>query len=198
MATRRRRDDYFEMALQILEQSGFPALSASALCDRMAVTRGSFYHHFASFDDFVDGLLGHWEVHYSRELIHGSAEVVDLVEMLRRQAQLAASLPHGAEVSLRAWATINSRVGAALRRVDQLRHDGLTRSLIDHAVPAATAEIYADISLNALTGAQMSRATPEKMLEMYDELGALLITKATATSQLAVGGIRTGAKASAE
>jgi AcrR family transcriptional regulator len=186
------------MALQILEHSGFPALSASALCDQMAVTRGSFYHHFANFDDFVDGLLEHWEERCSRELIHESADVEDLVEMLRWQAQLAASLPQGAEVSLRAWATVNPRVGAALRRVDQLRHDGLTQSFIDHAVPAATAEIYADISLNALTGAQMSRATPGKMLEMYDELGALLIAKATATSPLAVGGIRTGARASAE
>ncbi|MDT5050647.1 MAG: hypothetical protein QOI30_798 [Mycobacterium sp.] len=179
MAPRRSRDDYFAAAMQILEVSGFPALSASALCDHMGLTRGAFYHHFESFDDFVDGVLGHWENRYSRTLITESADLQDLSAMLRLQTQMAISLPHRAEVALRAWGTINPRVAAAQKRVDQLRLDGLTRSLIDHGVSPATATVYAEIALTALVGAQMSGTTADRMLAMYDELGGFLITRAT-------------------
>jgi AcrR family transcriptional regulator len=178
MAGRRSRDDYFAAAMQILEASGFPALSASALVDHMGLTRGAFYHRFESFDDFVDGLLAYWERHYSRVLISESADVPDLFTMLRLQTQMAVSLPHGAEVAFRAWGTINARVAAAQKRVDQLRRAGLTRSLVDHGIPPAPASVYADISLNALAGAQMSGTTPERMLTMYEELGGLLTARA--------------------
>ena len=46
-------------------------------------------------------------------------------------------------------------LAAAQRRVDRLRYDGLTRSLVDHGVARAIAEVCADITLNALIGAQM-------------------------------------------
>jgi AcrR family transcriptional regulator len=187
MAMRRSREDYFELALLILDESGFPGLSASALCDRMAVTRGSFYHHFDSFEAFVGGLLSYWERHYSRDLITGAAAVDEISAMVKRQVQQAVSLPHGAEVALRAWATINPQVAAAQRRVDRLRHDGLTRSLVDHGVARAIAEVCADITLNALIGAQMSGASGEEMNTMYEELGALCryMPEVAATRRLA-------------
>jgi len=175
----RSRDDYFAVAMQVLEVSGFPALTASALCDQMAVTRGSFYHHFASFDEFVDGLLAHWERQYSRELISESAGLQELSAMLQRQAQMAVSLPHGAEVAFRVWGTVNPRVAAAQKRVDQLRHDGLAQSLIDHGVPQATATVYAEIALSALIGAQMTGITPDRMLGMYGELSGFVSARAT-------------------
>ncbi|WP_330250523.1 TetR/AcrR family transcriptional regulator [Nocardia sp. NBC_00565] len=173
MAIRRSREDYFELALLVLDESGFPGLSASALCDRMAVTRGSFYHHFDSFEAFVGGLLSYWERHYSRDLITAAAAVDDISAMIKRQVQQAVSLPHGAEVALRAWATINPQVAAAQQRVDRLRRDGLTQSLVDHGVARAIAEICANITLNALIGAQMSGTTGEQMNDMYEELASI-------------------------
>ena len=171
---RHRPGDYFDVALQVLEESGFPALTASALCDRMGITRGSFYHHFESFDAFVDGLLEHWEQTYSRDLISLTADVPDLVDKLRRQAELAISLPHGAEAALRAWGTINSHVAEAQRRVDVLRIKELSRSLAEHGIPADLAAVYAAFLLNALIGAQMSGTTREQMRDLYDRLNATL------------------------
>jgi AcrR family transcriptional regulator len=174
---RRRPDDYFEVAMDILRTFGFPALTASALCDRMGVTRGSFYHHFQSFDEFTAGLLSYWARHYSTELIVKSAAVGDLSAMLRRQTEMAISLPHRAEVALRAWATINPEVAAAQRQVDQLRHRGLTQALINHGVDPTVAETYATISVNTLIGFQMSEATAEQMRQTYQKLGEILLAR---------------------
>lgn len=177
------RDDYFEAAMDVLRDSGFSALSASALCERMGVTRGSFYHHFDCFDDLVAGLLLYWERLYTRELIVESAAVGDLSAMLKRQAQMAISLPHRAEVVFRAWGTINPTVAEAQQRVDRIRHEGLIRALIDHGVTTSVAETYASISLNALIGAQMRGASPEQMQQMYDELGRLLVARGAGKDQ---------------
>ena len=175
------RDDYFEVALQVLAESGFPALSASALCDRMGITRGSFYHHFESFDEFIDGLLSQWEHQvYTGELRGGSFAVDDLAARFEIQSQRALSLPHGAEIALRAWATVNSRVADSQRRIDQLRHEVIVRSLIEQGVPSAVAEVHADIAVNAFVGAQMKRASSEHMGRMFEEIAGQLVALAAA------------------
>jgi AcrR family transcriptional regulator len=172
---RRAATDYFAEAMAVLEESGFPALTAAGLCGRMAVTRGSFYHHFASFDDFVDRLLVYWEQHYSRDLITKS-ESADLATQVRRQAEFAIALPHGAEAALRAWGTIDPRVAAAQRKVDRLRHRGLVQSLRRHGVPEPKAKTYATIALATLTGMQMTQRpfNPSSLRTVYDELAQAL------------------------
>ncbi|MGB8403198.1 MAG: TetR/AcrR family transcriptional regulator [Mycobacterium sp.] len=172
---RRAATDYFAEAMTVLEESGFPALTAAGLCSRMGVTRGSFYHHFASFDDFVDRLLAFWEQHYSRDLISKS-ESADLATQVRMQADFAIGLPHGAEVALRAWGTIDPRVASALRKVDRLRHRGLVRSLCRHGVPEPKAKTYATIALATLTGMQMTQRPfkASSLRAVYDELAQTL------------------------
>jgi AcrR family transcriptional regulator len=127
---RRTRQDFYDAAFAVLEESGFPALTVSALCERLAVTRGSFYHHFDSFESFVIGLLADWETRYSRELITRAETVTDLVGRLRYHIELAVALPHGAEAALRAWAAVDRNVATAQSRIDQVRYDYLARLLL--------------------------------------------------------------------
>src|SRR5277367_5235635 len=154
---RRTRRDFFDVAFELLEESGFPALTASALCERLSVSRGSFYHHFDSFESFVAELLTDWETRFSRDLINRAETVTDLDRRLRYHVELAAELPHGAEAALRAWGSVEPLVAAAQRRVDQLRFDSLADLLRSHGIPKAEAEIYATIALNTLIGLQMTQ-----------------------------------------
>jgi AcrR family transcriptional regulator len=155
MAAPRNRSDYFAEGLSVLESDGFPALTAAGLCERMGVTRGSFYHHFASFDDFVDGLLSYWEERYTSERF----ALVDAAEgpsaQREVQLQLAESLPHQAEAAIRVWSTINERVAAAQRRVDLQRRSSVAELMSRSGLSAQDARVYADLAVSSLAGMQL-------------------------------------------
>ena len=167
--------DFFDEAMAVLSASGFPALTANGLCNRMGLTRGSFYHHFESFDDFVDQLLTYWEEHFSRDLIARSTSA-DLMTQARMQAEFAVDLPHEAEAALRAWGTVNQRVADALHEVDRLRHRELVASLRRHGVTARRAETYATIALTTLVGMQVSQRPFDRaaLRKVYRELATAL------------------------
>ena len=173
---RRTRRDFFNAAFELLEESGFPALTASALCDRLGVSRGSFYHHFDTFESFVAELLADWETRYSRDLIARAETVTDLNRRLNYHVELAAELPHGAEAALRAWGSVEPVVAAAQRRVDQLRFDSLASLLSSHGIPKAEVEIYTTIALNTLIGLQMSQRPIDagRLADLYRHLERLL------------------------
>lgn len=173
---RRTRRDFFDAAFELLEASGFAALTASALCERLGVSRGSFYHHFDSFESFVAELLADWETRYSRDLITRAETVTDLDRRLSYHVELAAELPHGAEAALRAWGSVEPLVAAAQRRVDQLRFDSLADLLRTHGVAKAEAEIYTTIALNTLIGLQMTQRPVDtgRLADLYGHLERLL------------------------
>ena len=55
------RNDYFEAGLDLLAEGGVQAQTIANLCERLGITKGSFYHHFSSLGDFRAQLLGYWE-----------------------------------------------------------------------------------------------------------------------------------------
>jgi AcrR family transcriptional regulator len=176
LKSRRTRRDFFDAAFELLEESGFPALTASALCDRLGVSRGSFYHHFDTFESFVAKLLADWETRYSRDLITRAETVTDLDRRLNYHVELAAELPHGAEAALRAWGSVEPVVAAAQRRVDQLRFDSLVGLLRTHGIQEDEAEIYSTIALNTLIGLQLTQRPIDagRLADLYGHLTRLL------------------------
>jgi AcrR family transcriptional regulator len=176
LKSRRTRRDFFDAAFELLEESGFPALTASALCDRLGVSRGSFYHHFETFESFAAKLLADWETRYSRDLITRAETVTDLDRRLNYHVELAAELPHGAEAALRAWGSVEPVVAAAQRRVDQLRFDSLVGLLRTHGIQEDEAEIYSTIALNTLIGLQLTQRPIDagRLADLYGHLTRLL------------------------
>ncbi|KUI36208.1 hypothetical protein AU194_15950 [Mycobacterium sp. GA-2829] len=166
---------YYDAAFEILDRQGTSGLTASAVCEHMAITRGAFYHHFDNFDEFVDGLLCHWELQYSHELINESVHIGDLRVMLKREAEMASTLRHGAEVALRAWSATDSRVARAQRRVDRIRYDGLRSAFEGHGIPAGRSATYADLALATLIGAQMRRLSGERIRTIFEEFSELVL-----------------------
>ncbi len=166
-------NDFFDAALATLSECGFPFVTAAGLCQRLGVTRGSFYHHFDSFDDFIGGLMSYWRRTYTEDLVtRARAAEGSLIERLRAHVRLAASLPHDAEIALRAWGTVNSEVHDALHQVDELRVVGLASTLEEYGLAPAVASRYSRLSIAALVGAQMTR---DPLTEEYlDDILAML------------------------
>jgi hypothetical protein len=42
------RDDWLDEGLRLVASLGAPALTLDRICERMALTKGAFYHHFGS------------------------------------------------------------------------------------------------------------------------------------------------------
>jgi AcrR family transcriptional regulator len=153
--TRRGPQDFFDMAIEMLEAEGFLALTAAGLCDHMGVTRGSFYHHFVNFDGFVDRLLEYWEDRYTTMPVSYIEAIEDTEAKQEQQRRFALLLPHGAEAAIRAWSAVNDRVAIAQRRVDSSRRDSTADHLRRLGLSPEDAELYADLAVSSLIGMEL-------------------------------------------
>lgn len=121
VATRRT---YFDAAMALL--AGGSPLTISSLCGAVGVTSGSFYHHFGSWDGFVDALMADWEQRETTDLIAGIKGIPEDAEhRLRLVVDVALTVPHRAEAAIRSWANANPTVAATQRRVDRARRSFL-------------------------------------------------------------------------
>jgi AcrR family transcriptional regulator len=170
------REQYFEVAFDLLPQAGFKGLNIGLMCRELGVTSGSFYHHFGSWDGFVAAFLSHWERMQGgrmREMAFGAGDVNRDLDALR---ELTLGLPHAAEAALRAWSDSNEVVRASVIRVDQTRFATLAEVTTRAIGDAAKALVIASIALAMLVGyQQMLRAgeeyaTLDKLVEGYNML----------------------------
>jgi AcrR family transcriptional regulator len=119
---RRSREDWLRAGFELLRGEGAGALTIDRLSRRLGVTKGSFYHHFASREDFSHALLGHWETKLTRELIDASRGGAGFAERNRRLTELGERLSDPAlETAIRAWALRDAEVARYQERVDRQR-----------------------------------------------------------------------------
>jgi AcrR family transcriptional regulator len=154
-------EQYFTAAMRILAGEGASGLKIGTLCRALGVTSGSFYHHFDGWPGFVRGLLEYWEAEQTQRiarLAQATADPFHRVELLK---QLAIDLPHEAEAAIRAWATLDTEVDSAQRRVDVQRQaevqDTIAGVVGDHEVAAQLAEL----GMAILVGFQQLGKPPE-------------------------------------
>lgn len=148
------QEQYFEAALARLAERGAEGLTIVALCGRLGVTSGSFYHYFGSWSGFVDALLAHWEAEQTQRVVELARATASPSERLDVMRQQAVALPHEAEAAIRAWGRGDAKVGAVLHRVDNRRHAELRTILVDLGVQPAPAERLATMGMALLIGMQ--------------------------------------------
>ena len=117
LLTRRR---WLEEGLALLEEAGAEALTIESLTSRLGVTKGSFYHHFANYQDFQERLLSFWEEEGTLRIIQWAEQEASPSEKLARVMQ-ASLHPSRLDVALRAWALQDEQVRVHQQRIDQQR-----------------------------------------------------------------------------
>ncbi|HSV38894.1 MAG TPA: TetR/AcrR family transcriptional regulator [Nocardioidaceae bacterium] len=138
--------DYFAAAMELLARGGQGSVKQADLCAALGVTTGSFYGHFANFDDFVRQLLDHWEA-TTFELIDATRFGGTPTERVRRLKQAGAALPHDAEGAIRSWARLNPVVAEVQARADTRR----TAALYDVVLPIVGPDQAARMTTIGLT-----------------------------------------------
>ncbi len=144
---------YFTAAFAILGARGPEALTIAALCQRLRVTKGSFYHHFTGMPEFVDALLRDWEEGFQK-MLDETAGLSDPVRRLEVTAQHTLVIPHETEAALRAWGFSDPVVGAAVRRMDRAREQTYTASLAMVIDDPARCQMLAHMGVSLLIGLQ--------------------------------------------
>ena len=153
MSTPLSDSQYFAMAMEILGESGPEGLTIAALCGRLRVTKGSFYHHFGGLGDFVHRFLAWWAGE-SVELVRQMEAEDDNRRRLELASEHALAFRHEAEAAIRAWGRSVPEVAAAVRRVDGVRQDYLAWAFHELGVTRADSQFFARLSVDLLVGRQ--------------------------------------------
>lgn len=112
---------WLEAGLGILIEVGADHLTIENLCQKLGVTKGSFYHHFKNRQYYQEALLGYWEATCTQDLISKSQREGTPLERLRLLTRYSMALPMDLEIAMRAWALRDPQARATQEQVDSLR-----------------------------------------------------------------------------
>ena len=149
------RQDWIEAVLDVLAGRGIEGVRIDRLCERLAVTKGSFYHHFDGREDLLDAVADYW----ANTQPKASAAVFEdprlaPVERLAAVSRLITERGIGRrDHAMRAWATADERAARAVRHADRQILDLQERLLTDLGVPAAEVQPLAQVLFFATIGA---------------------------------------------
>ncbi len=173
--TRKTQRDWLETAVSLLAESGFKSLTIEALTQRLGVTKGSFYHHFGSYQGFKTRFLEYYEetgtlavIEKAEEAGTPQAKLCRLFEIVVTFSELSAR----PEVALRAWALQDEAVRQMQQRVDE-RRTGYVQALLNQIMEdEAQALTAARLLYATLVGAEQMQppVTGVDLQKLFDEI----------------------------
>jgi len=148
------KNEWIKRGLKVLSEEGYYAIRIDWLCEKFKITKGSFYHHFDTLEDYERQLLKHWE----QETRNGLAKVLEPLDSpqarLNRMIEWVFSLSGTLELSLRAWALHNKQVKKLLANTELRRIGMVTDMYVEIGVPRRKAREIAELGHAAWIGIQ--------------------------------------------
>lgn len=158
MARRLTAADWIDFALSTLAKEGFEALKADVLAQKLGVSRGSFYWHFADLGAFHSRVIDAWREIATEAIIaeigRHPAPGDRLEALLRRAFGVGAVL----EARMRIWADSNADAARALAEIDGRRLAYLEELVTEAGIGRPLAATRARLLYWSYLGAAMSRA----------------------------------------
>jgi AcrR family transcriptional regulator len=166
------KDDWIKVGCEILVESGADGLTIEALTGRLGVTKGSFYHHFKSYEGFKRAFLDSYEQQGTLYIIEAAERRKDT--RAKFEVILRATLhdPPDVEVALRAWALRDPLVAEYQGRIDT-RRLGYVLELCRALVPDSTqAQRMAQMIFAVYLGSQHMTPplAPDAVRGLYNDI----------------------------
>ena len=138
-------DDWIRAALDVMVDEGIGGVKIQRLCDRLGVTKGSFYWHFADLDAFLTEVARYWAEDGAH--LPGDLEgEPDLDKRLLLAMRLFAN-PRNRNLAraMRDWAQNDERARAAIRKADEAVFEQVKAALRRRGFDEEEAEVRAKI-----------------------------------------------------
>lgn len=170
------KQDYYRVALELLAEGGAGRVTIANLCERLGLTKGSFYHHFDNATAFLHEAVDDWGRAAGDDLARAAREIPAPAERLELLRLMASSLDHEVESAIRTLGRTDPYVFAVQARVDASRREVTVETYLDADVAPDVAERLASMGLAVLVGAQHldSPVDREELAELFDALRTLL------------------------
>lgn len=160
--------DWLNLALRELTSHGHSALRAQPLAKKLAVTRGSFYHHFENLEAFHTAVIDHWSKKTSGKIALEAQDFDDPFEALDDLLQKTLRSGEALERAIRAWSTVAPSVAEAVERVDQERIGIAEALLCEAGLPKADSVARAKLLYWAAIGRLMLPFPQNNILSRSD------------------------------
>jgi AcrR family transcriptional regulator len=147
------RIDWALAGQELLRSGGVTSVKLSALTRRLGVTSGSFYHHFESFEQYLDYLAEFYGGDSVDEVVAALREIAEPTERLLRMRTLAEELNIARlDSAMRVWATTNRRAADAVARLDDRLLELMTLSFGEMGFDDDEARVRATMAFAAGVG----------------------------------------------
>ena len=146
---RTTREDWLELAKDILVGEGVGNIKVLTLAQRLDVSRSSFYWFFKSRRDLLDQLLHHWEHKNTASIVERakrpSHSIVEAVFNLFECWVDEALFDPGLDFAVREWARRSPKVRELVDRADNERVAAITGMFADHGYEEPEAFVRARV-----------------------------------------------------
>jgi len=131
------RQAWIDAVLDALVDGGIEAVRIDRLCQKLGVTKGSFYHHFSSRDDLLEAVTDYWAETQAEEARNLAApRGRDALAKLGAVNFFAARRDIGRrDHAMRRWGAVDARAARAVRAADARIVDLIEQTLAGAGVP---------------------------------------------------------------
>jgi AcrR family transcriptional regulator len=140
------REDWILAAQNVLVDSGVDAVRVDVLAKAFSITRGSFYYHFKSRSELLEGILSSWRARATENVINDLSQAQTSP---RQSLERLLELPHhgqtakdaaAIELGIRAWARRDLKARQAIDEVDRYRLSYIENLLLQVSVDKSEAK----------------------------------------------------------
>lgn len=169
------KTDWLHEGCIILAEQGVGALTIELLCQRLNLTKGSFYHHFKGFNGYKADLLAYFEREGTLNIIDLTEQALTPAEKLARLLEVSASYPPNLEIAMRGWALQDPDVREVQARVDAQRVDYLYTLFSQMGEASDRAQRLAQMLYTIFIGCQQIQPTINEagMAQLFHEFQRL-------------------------
>ena len=163
------KEDWLEKGFEILSEFNQDKLRIQYLCDRLGVTKGSFYHHFAGMQGFISELFLAWKQQNTLKFIELANRQGSPQEKLESLNEQVISVNQSVETAIRSWSFYHPIVQAAVKEVDSIRLEYLKQIYLSTGLGKNEAYQLAQLEYSTLVGLQFlfPQIQAEELKDLY-------------------------------
>jgi len=143
------RQDWLNMARDVLVNEGIAEVKILGLANRMGVSRSSFYWYFEDRADLQAALLDEWEARNTAQIVHHcqmpATGITDALCNFFRCFVDTGKFDRGLDFAVREWSRRDISIRSRLDEADQCRIAAITACFAKHGYDPADADARARI-----------------------------------------------------